>query len=262
MGTRRPLEPTSWGAHSRVETSLDYWRRKCSHRPGRGGWGLPSAEPLSPLHSFSLSTPPSPDAASPPHFLPFPAEGAGLPSAPWPPRPSQALRVPGTQVLQLVWSHRALALTSYFSGAPEMRKSLLNRTGGLSPAEKLGLSVTFFLQGRTGQPQQDSQASLSTPFLHPIYLRSLAQGTLGLFPPISLRRGRWPLQNDQPPPVPHGPSLHLVPGPCHFLGPRPSFLGFFSWALAPSAPLAARMWSRKMNSFSGKLVCVCHKEEK
>lgn len=47
---------------------------------------------------------------------------------------------------QLAWSHRVLALT--FSGAPEMRKSLLNRTGGLSPAEKLGLSVTFFLLGR------------------------------------------------------------------------------------------------------------------
>lgn len=34
-----------------------------------------------------------------------------------------------------------------------MRKSLLNTTGGLSPPEKLGLSVTFFLQGRTYQPQ-------------------------------------------------------------------------------------------------------------
>lgn len=36
-----------------------------------------------------------------------------------------------------------------------MRKSLLNTTGGLSPPEKLGLSVTFFLQGRTCQPQCD-----------------------------------------------------------------------------------------------------------
>lgn len=53
------------------------------------------------------------------------------------------------------------ALTSCFSGAPEMRYSVLNRTGGLFPAEKLGLSVTFFLQGRTCQPQQDPQA----PFL-------------------------------------------------------------------------------------------------
>ena len=78
------------------------------------------------------------------------------------------------------------ALTSYFSGAPEMRKSLLNRTGGLSPAEKLGLSVTFFLQGRTCQPQGESQASLSLPFLHPIHLRSFTQGTPELFPAFSL----------------------------------------------------------------------------
>lgn len=48
-----------------------------------------------------------------------------------------------------------------------MRKSLLNRTGGLSPAEKLGLSVTFFLQGRTQQPQWNSQDALPAPFLHP-----------------------------------------------------------------------------------------------
>lgn len=70
--------------------------------------------------------------------------------------PSQAPSVLDIQVLQLAWSHMALALTSYFSGAPEMRKSLLNKTGGLSPAEKLGLSVTFFLQGRTWQPKWDS----------------------------------------------------------------------------------------------------------
>lgn len=39
--TLRPPGPTSWGAHSRVETSLDYWRRKCSHRPRWGGEGFP-----------------------------------------------------------------------------------------------------------------------------------------------------------------------------------------------------------------------------
>lgn len=166
----RPPEPTSWSAHSRVETSLDYWRRKCSHRPKQGGGGLPlglspqppsqpqSNHPSQPrpqpvLHTSSLSL--LRGLASP---LPL-----GCPAPPIP----QALRGPDIHVLQLAWSHRALALTSYFSGAPEMRKSLLNRTGGLSPAEKPGLSVTFFLQSRTWQPLWDSQDSFSPPFLHP-----------------------------------------------------------------------------------------------
>lgn len=140
-----------------------------------------------------------------------------------------------------------------------MRKSLLNRTGGLSPAEKLGLSVTFFLQGRTHQPQQESQASLSAPFLHPIYLRSLAQRTPGQFPPISLRRHRWPLLVISRmtslflSPVPISPSGSW---PLQLLGTQLSFLGFFSCALALSSPLAARTWSRRMNLFSGKLMCV------
>ena len=93
-GTLRPPEPTSWGAHSRAETSLDYWRRKCSHRPGWGGWGLPSAEPLGPLHGLSLSALPRPGAASPPHFLPAPSEGPAslLPlGPPGSPRPSVSL---------------------------------------------------------------------------------------------------------------------------------------------------------------------------
>ena len=149
------------------------------------------------------------------------------------------------------------ALTSYFSGAPEMRKSLLNRTGGLSPAEKLGLSVTFFLQGRTCQPQGESQASLSLPFLHPIHLRSFTQGTPEWFPAFSLGWGRRPLQNDQPLPVPHCPSLHLVPAT--FQDPGLASRGS---SLAPSHPLAARMWCRKISPLSGELTCVCHKAEK
>lgn len=109
------------------------------------------------------------------------------------PGPSQAPAVPGTQDPHLAGSHGGSGLTSYFSGAPEMRKSLLNRTGGVSPAEKLGLSVTFFLQGGTCQPQWDSQAS-PFPFYSPIYLRSLVQGTPELLPPIVLRRSRQPGQ--------------------------------------------------------------------
>ena len=49
----------------------------------------------------------------------------------------------------------------------------MNTTGGLSPPEKLGLSVTFFLQGRTCQPQRDFWVPYSS-LCNPFYLRSLA----------------------------------------------------------------------------------------
>lgn len=79
----------------------------------------------------------------------------------WPNPPFLRTLYAHIRALLSAWSLRPQALTSCFSGAPEMRYSVLNRTGGLFPAEKLGLSVTFFLQGRTRQPLQDSQA----PFL-------------------------------------------------------------------------------------------------
>lgn len=86
-GTLRPPEPTSWGAHSRVETSLDYWRRKCSHRPRRRGSELlVGPELYSPTHSLSLS------ALSQPRAKPVTADFSSLSlgPAPPPPRASQA----------------------------------------------------------------------------------------------------------------------------------------------------------------------------
>ena len=106
VGTLSPPEPTSWGAHSRVETSLDYWRRKCSHRPRRGGSGLLMGPELySPARSLSLS------ALSQPRAEPVSADlsSLSLGPAPPPPRASQALSVPGTQDLQPAWRHGALA---------------------------------------------------------------------------------------------------------------------------------------------------------
>ena len=117
-GTLRPPEPTSWGAHSRVETSLDYWRRKCSHRPRRRGSGLlVSPELYSPTHSLSLSTLSQPRAkpVSADPFLPF--FGASYPSTQGLPGPSQALSVPSTQDLQPAWRHGTLA-SPHTSPAP------------------------------------------------------------------------------------------------------------------------------------------------
>lgn len=118
VGTLRPPEPTSWGAHSRVETSLDYWRRKCSHRPRRGGSGLlVGPELYSPACSLSLSalSQPRAEPGSADPFLPF--FGASSPSTQGLPGPSQALSVPSTQDLQPAWRHGALA-SPHISPAP------------------------------------------------------------------------------------------------------------------------------------------------
>lgn len=111
---------------------------------GRGSLGPTSHRPL---HSFSLGTSSPASRSNPALECPSspPLRGHPTPLPLGLTDPSEALGDPGIQVPRPAWRCRALVLTSYFSGAPEMRKSLLNRTGGLSPAEKLGLSVTFFL---------------------------------------------------------------------------------------------------------------------
>lgn len=130
-----------------------------------------------------------------------------------------------------------------------MRKSLLNRTGGLSPAEKLGLSVTFFLWGRKCEPQWDSQVSLPLPFYTLIYLRNLAQG-IRVDPThlskVGQRALQWPAL-----PVHHRPPLPCAwPWSPPLSGPRLAFSRFSSFALGLSVPLAAKIWSREINSFS------------
>lgn len=72
---------------------------------------------------------------------------------------------------------------------------------------------------------------------------------------------QMPLQNDQPPPAPHCPSPCLVPGLCHFSGPQPSFLDFFSSALALSAPRCQDAEQKGAFIFRKADVRVHHKEE-
>lgn len=141
-----------------------------------------------------------------------------------------------------------MALT--FSGAPEMRKSLLNRTGGLSPAEKLGLSVTFFLLGRKCEPLWDSQVFLPLPFYTLVYLRNLAQGTR-VDPTHLSKMGQTGSSVASPScPPPSTPPLFCGPWSLPLFRTPPGFSGFSSFALGLSVPLAAEIWSREINSFS------------
>lgn len=258
-GTLRPPEPTSWGAHSRVETSLNYWRRKCSHRPRRRGsgrsWAPNSTAPLQPQPERPV--PAQGQASLSRSFPPF--LWGQLPLHPGPPRP-----LPGPQCPQDPGSPASLAprdsgLTSYFSGAPEMRKSLLNTTGGLSPPEKLGLSVTFFLQGRTRQTQCNFQVPYSS-ICSPLYPGSLAQGTPELLPPIS--KMGWAAASVSS----LFPSILAHPSPAsqlkmsHTWAPVSAIFRTPAWLLCVLwghlYPLAARMRNAEINSLSGELMCV------